>query len=117
MQTRFPARIFLAVATLAAIASAAKAADASRGGDIFRRRGCSECHGTVGQGGPGARLAPGALPAEAIAAYIRSPAGEMPPYAERVVSDTDVADIAAYLAAVPKPPAAATLDQLKWPER
>ena len=88
--------------------------DAERGKRLFKTFGCSECHGTVGQGGAGARLAPNTLPAEAIAAYIRNPAGEMPPYNARVVTDADVADIQIYLARVPPPPAVATLDQLKW---
>ena len=88
--------------------------DAERGKRLFKTFGCSECHGTVGQGGAGARLAPNTLPAEAIAAYIRNPAGEMPPYNARIVTDADVADIQSYLSRVAPPPAVATLDQLKW---
>ena len=55
-----------------------------------------------------------ALPVEAIAAYIRRPAGEMPPYNAQVVTDADVADIQAYLARIPAPPPVSALDQLRW---
>ncbi len=97
-----------------ALATGAEAADAARGLRLFKTDGCFECHGTQGQGGPGARLAPKPLPAEAIAAYIRNPAGEMPPYNAKVVTDADVADIQAYLTTVPAPPSVASLDELKW---
>jgi mono/diheme cytochrome c family protein len=91
---------------------AAPGGDAAHGKALFMRDGCFECHGTVGQGGPGIRLAPGPLPASVIAAYIRNPAGEMPPYTSKVVSDQDIADIHAYLASVPKPPALAEIPEL-----
>ena len=104
----------LVAAALSAASGAAQAADPARGAGLFKRFGCSECHGTFGQGGPGARLAPNALPVEAIAAYIRRPAGEMPPYNAQVVTDADVADIQAYLARIPAPPPVSALDQLRW---
>ena len=40
---------------------------------------------------------------EAIAAYIRKPANVMPPYVEKVLGDSDVRDIQAYLASIPQP--------------
>ena len=86
--------------------------DAAHGKKLFMADGCYECHGTVGQGGVGLRLAPGPLPAAAIAAYIRNPTGEMPPYTSKVVSDNDITDIHAYLASMPKPPALADIPQL-----
>jgi mono/diheme cytochrome c family protein len=36
--------------------------------------------------------------------YVRNPTGGMPPYTNQV-SDADIADIRAYLATVPAPPA------------
>jgi ubiquinol-cytochrome c reductase cytochrome c subunit len=86
--------------------ASASAQDAERGHELFLTVGCYQCHGTVGQGsGAGARLAPNPLPVEALRDYIRAPAQVMPPYEENVLSDEDVADIHAYLATVPEPPA------------
>lgn len=78
--------------------------DAAHGKALFMADGCYQCHGTVGQGGPGLKLAPNPLPVVVIAAYIRNPLGEMPPYTSKVVSDADIKDIHAYLASIPKPP-------------
>jgi ubiquinol-cytochrome c reductase cytochrome c subunit len=87
--------------------------DAAHGHALFMADGCYECHGTVGQGGPGVRLAPKPLPAEAIAMYIRNPTGEMPPFTSKVVSDADIRDIEAYLATIPDPPAVTSIPELK----
>jgi ubiquinol-cytochrome c reductase cytochrome c subunit len=82
------------------------AGDATRGQQLFLSVGCYECHGTVGQGGAGPRLAPDPLPADAIAQYIRHPGDVMPPYVQSVLGDKDVADIRAYLASLPASPPA-----------
>ena len=87
--------------------------DAARGKQFFVDQGCYTCHGFVGQGGPGLRLAPDPLPAEAIAAYIRNPAGEMPPISAKLLPDQGVRDIQAYLASVKKPPKLADIPLLK----
>lgn len=80
------------------------AADAAHGKTLFTTVGCSFCHGTAGQGGVGPHLAPDPLPADAIKAYIQNPGGNMPPYVASVLSDADIADIAAYLGTIPAPP-------------
>ena len=49
------------------------------GKKIFSTYGCYECHGYVGQGGAGARLAPRPLAFAAFSKYVRHPAGQMPP--------------------------------------
>ena len=41
-----------------------------------------------------------------LIAYVRHPSGSMPPYTGKVASDAELADIRAYLASVPAPPAA-----------
>jgi ubiquinol-cytochrome c reductase cytochrome c subunit len=83
---------------------AQNAGNAENGKKLFFQNGCYECHGTVGQGGTGPRLAPRPLAAAALTAYVRKPGGGMPPYSAKVMSDAEVADIRAYLATVPEPP-------------
>jgi ubiquinol-cytochrome c reductase cytochrome c subunit len=103
-------RIILAVSFLGILASAftfgqAPAGDAAKGKALFMKNGCYECHGTVGQGGTGPRIAPrtGSI------AYIRKPAAQMPPYTAKVMSDGDLADVQAYLMSIPAPPAAKSI--------
>ena len=51
--------------------------DAKAGATVFMTVGCYTCHGTVGQGGVGPRLAPNPLPMAAFANFVRNgtPAG------------------------------------------
>jgi mono/diheme cytochrome c family protein len=78
------------------------APSAVRGGQLYTSVGCVHCHGSQGQGSTaGARLAPEPLPAAAIAQFIRATNTTMPAYSAQVLSDADVADIAAFLATVP----------------
>ena len=85
-------------------AAAAQAQNPANGKALFVKQQCARCHGTDGQGGAGARLAPNPLPVPAMQKYVRNPTGAMPPYTNQV-SDADIADIRAYLATVPAPPA------------
>lgn len=105
MVTAMALSVALALARPGAAQQGLTAQDAERGRALFLGAGCSECHGTVGQGGPGVRIAPSPLPAVVIGAYIRNPAGVMPPYTSKLLSDADVCDIHAYLASVAPPPA------------
>ena len=102
-------RVLFAIAGCALMAVSgmrAQEANSEKGKQLFMKNGCYECHGTVGQGGTGPRLAPRPLAAAALTAYVRKPAGGMPPYSVKVLPDSDVADIRAYLATIPEPPAA-----------
>jgi mono/diheme cytochrome c family protein len=91
-----------APAAAAPAAAAAAAPSAVRGGQLYTSVGCVHCHGSQGQGSTaGARLAPEPLPATAIAQFIRATNTTMPAYSAQVLSDADVADIAAFLATVP----------------
>jgi ubiquinol-cytochrome c reductase cytochrome c subunit len=90
---------------LIAAAGALAAQNVENGKKLFAKLGCYECHGYLGQGGgAGAKLAPGTPSATALIAYVRHPAGTMPPYTSKVVSDAELTDIRAYLASVPAPP-------------
>ena len=97
-------RISIFVLMAVALPGVSMAQSAENGKKIFIRDGCYECHGYAGQGTiAGARLAPPVLTAQAIGRYIRKPAGAMPAFGEKVVSDQDVADIYAWLKTIPAP--------------
>jgi ubiquinol-cytochrome c reductase cytochrome c subunit len=85
---------------------AARAASAEKGKAAFVKHGCWQCHGFMGQGGgiAGPKLAPNPLPLEAITAFVRHTNGRMPPFQEAILSDSDLADIHAYLQSIPKGP-------------
>ena len=52
------------------------------------------------------------IPFAAFLNQLRHPTNEMPPYVAAVVSDQDVADIYAYVAALPPPPDVKTIPLL-----
>jgi mono/diheme cytochrome c family protein len=83
------------------------------GATIYRKTGCFQCHVNEGQGGAnGPRIGPDPIPFARFVQYVRNPAGEMPPYTEKVLSTQDLADIYAFLQARPRPPAVSTIPQL-----
>src|SRR5215472_16833578 len=88
----------------------AKAGNAENGRKLFIKIGCYQCHGREGQGGSsapigsyGPRLAPPRIPVEAVRAYVRHPAGGMPPYTNKVLSDAEIDDIYAFLKTIAPP--------------
>ena len=84
--------------------SAVPQGDAENGEKLYNTIGCWQCHGYSGQGGAGSRIAPDPIPFPAFSAYVRKPGGAMPPYSPKVVSDSDLADIYAFLLTIPQPP-------------
>ena len=89
--------------------------NAQRGQKIFADYGCYQCHGREGQGGLGTgapRLGPRPIAFVTFSRYIRQPAGQMPPYTSKVVSDQDLADIYAFLQSRPQPPPAKSIPLL-----
>jgi mono/diheme cytochrome c family protein len=115
MMIRTRVALVLASVALASFASSACAqaqdapkGDPARGKQLWLTDGCSYCHGTVGQGGggraAGLRIASQPIPFAAFLNQVRQPANEMPVYVEKVLSDQDVADIFAYIQALPTPP-------------
>lgn len=102
----------LSLLILTAALGAGMAADQASNGNaengkrLFLRDGCWECHGYAGQGGrDGARLASTALSAQGLIRYVRHPAGAMPAYAEKVISDQELTDIWTYVKSLPGPKA------------
>ena len=103
-------------------AAQAQGADATRGKAAYLKAGCQACHGTMGQGAPGPRLAPKPIPSAVFIAFVRKGkvsgptvnrnwAG-MPPYSTKFISDAELADIYAYVASIAEPPAPASIPLL-----
>ncbi len=96
-------------AALVLVHTAAASADASaeNGKVAFVKNGCWQCHGFEGQGSVetsgGRVIANTQLVFEAFKAYVRNPSGAMPPFHVEMLSDSDLADIYAYLESRPKP--------------
>ena len=115
--------LILAIAsTLAAIGvhaagQATVQSNVEHGKQVFQKENCYYCHGTVGQGGrDGARIAAIAMNAQAFIRYVRRPAGAMPAFTEKILSDQDLTDIHAYLKSMPAakaPKDIPLLDQLR----
>lgn len=93
--------LFLAAILLPGVALAQQG-NASNGQKLFERNGCYWCHGTGGQGGrDGARIAQVGLNLQGFMRYVRAPAGAMPAFTDKVLSNGDLTDIYAYLKALP----------------
>ena len=97
------------------VPSSAPPANVDEGRKLFASYGCYQCHGYEGQGSSatGPRLGPRPLPLASFSRYVRRPTGQMPPYTTKVVSDSDLAKIHAFLEARPSPPAVDLIPQLK----
>ena len=91
----------------------AAAGNVENGKKLFNTVGCWMCHGYSAQGGTGKRLAPDPIPLTAFIQYIRTPKGQMPPYTAKVLKDSDLADIHAFLKTIPKSPDPASIPLLK----
>ncbi len=85
--------------------NAAPAGNVENGKRIYTSYGCYQCHGRAAHGGAGSRLAATPISFTAFVLYIRHPRGQMPPYTSKVVSDSELADIHAFLRTLPQPPA------------
>lgn len=100
-------RVALIVAACAVGSSAAQAASVENGRKAFVTHGCWQCHGFEGQGSAvtsnGRVLSRTELPFEAFEGFVRSTNRAMPPYREAILSSSDLADIYAFLQAVPPP--------------
>lgn len=117
--------LLLIVVTMAAVSaartpaasgsqSAPPAGNAENGKKIFTSYGCYQCHNYAAIGGlAGPRLARRLIAFQAFTRYVRKPAGEMPPYTAKVVSDKELADIYAFLRTIPAPPSVDSISILK----
>jgi mono/diheme cytochrome c family protein len=98
-------KILLAAILLAVTVHAQDAAGSAENGKrLFMKDGCYQCHGTVGQGTiAGARIGPPPLSVQGLIRYVRRPAGQMPAFTEKVMSDRDLTDVYAFLKTIPPP--------------
>ena len=96
-------------------ATAAPAGNPETGRKLFAGNGCYQCHGYEAQGSTatGPRLGPRPISFAAFSRYVRQPTGQMPPYTSRIVPDSDLAHIYAFLRALPEPPAVQSIPLLK----
>jgi ubiquinol-cytochrome c reductase cytochrome c subunit len=80
------------------------AGNVENGKRLFTAVGCYQCHGRAAQGGAaGPRLGPKVIALPAFVIYVRHPAGAMPPYTTKVISDAELTDIHAYIKTMPPP--------------
>jgi mono/diheme cytochrome c family protein len=103
MKHLLPALLLLATPALAQ-----NTGDAGRGKDFFMRDACYTCHGTTGAGGGalgGPRLAHAGLTPNAILNELRHPRAAMPAYSEKILSDSEAADIVAFIQSLSPAPA------------
>jgi mono/diheme cytochrome c family protein len=96
---------YLLAALILSVIAAQAQGDAAKGKNLFVTKGCYQCHGYDGHGGAGAKLAPRPIAVASLIAYARRPAGAMPIYTAKVISDAELTDIWAYLKSIPDPPA------------
>jgi len=85
--------------------AATDATPSDAGATLYKKNGCYECHVNDAQGGPqGPRLGPNPIPFPRFVAYVRNPAGDMPPFTAKVISDDDLSKIYTFLQSRPTPP-------------
>jgi len=96
-------------------ATAAPAGNAEAGKKLYVSYGCYQCHGYEAQGSSatGPRLGPRPIAFAAFSRYVRQPTGQMPPYTTKVASDTDLANIYAFVQARPAPPPVQSIPLLR----
>lgn len=94
--------------------SAGPGGNVEQGKKLYVSYGCYQCHGYEAQGSiAGSRLGPRPIPYAAFARYVRQPTGQMPLYTTKVVSESELGHIYAFVQSRPTPPPAATIPLLR----
>ena len=102
-----------AVSSPSQAAATAAQDDPERGHQLFVQIGCYQCHGFIGQGGVGPRLAPNPMPFSAFSNTVYEPRDLMPRYPPQFVSEQDLRDLYAYLETIPPSPSADEIPLLR----
>src|SRR5262249_7311222 len=107
VRSLFATVIALILTSAASGQSAKRSSDgnATKGKELYLKYSCYACHGFDGHGGAGARLVPMKLPLAVFTAYVRNPR-LMTPYTAKVMSDSELADVWAYIKTLPESPPA-----------
>ena len=106
-------RVALGGLSLVGAGPAWSQSDVARGGELYVRYGCAQCHNINGQGGQaGPRLAPDTHEFEAFEAMTRFPVMRMPAYTSEQLSQPDLRAIHAYLTSQRQPPPLARIPLL-----
>jgi ubiquinol-cytochrome c reductase cytochrome c subunit len=89
--------------------------NAEHGKTLYREVGCYQCHGLAGQGAimTGPRVSRTEFAFDGFLGQLRHPSNQMPPYEAAVLSDSDAADIYAYLRQMPAQPDPNSIPLLK----
>jgi ubiquinol-cytochrome c reductase cytochrome c subunit len=97
--------------------ASAPTGNVDEGKKLFVSYGCYQCHGREAQGSnaTGPRLGPRPIAFTTFTRYVRRPTGQMPPYTAKVVSDTDMANIYAFVQTRQPPPAVQGIPLLREP--
>ena len=100
--------IVLFLFTPIASADQGAAPNVDKGKRLYTSNACYFCHGTIGQGLAinGARIGPPQRALAGFTAYVRKPAGAMPAFTDKILSDADLAEIFAFLRTMPAAKAA-----------
>ncbi|MBL4827889.1 MAG: c-type cytochrome [Spongiibacteraceae bacterium] len=86
----------------------------SKGKKLYTKVGCYSCHANEGQGGMhGPRVGPDPISFARFDWYVRYPTAKMPPYSTHVLTQQELADIHAFLAAQPQPKPVSDIPLLK----
>lgn len=87
--------------------NAAPAGNAENGKRLWVKDNCYSCHGFDGHGGAGVRLAPKPIAQQAFIGIVRHPPKSgMPTFSAKVIPDSDLRDMWAYLSTIPATPSA-----------
>ena len=103
MRAKFSPLLIVIAMPLCALAQAGNLPSAEHGQMLYQKNMCFTCHGSAGNGGErtsGPQLAPKVWPVEAMKIQLRNPRKDMPRYREKFVSNSDLADIDAYLSTI-----------------
>lgn len=95
------------------VAAAQTGSTVEEGKRAYMAHGCYLCHGTVGHGGVGPRLAPRPMPLEAMTVLVRHSPRSMPAYDANILPDADMRRIHAYLSSIAPSPAVEQIPQLR----